>query len=265
MRIKTFLFVLSFALFSGSCGKDPVVSPDSYLARVNNAYLLEKDVDHIPEKYRAGFVSRWIDRELLYQAALKNNIHRDKAVEKQVEDYRKRLAGKFFLETFFTAVPEIKEDALRSYYNDHIDEFIRNTDEAHIYHFVFPGLSEARKAVRVLKNNTSGDKRRELFNSVTVESIVVKKGFLLKELNDVLFNSRSRNKVIGPVKIGSVYHVLEVQERFNKNSRIGFDDAYDEIYQRMLRHETMKIESAVLDSLRDEALIQINQEQLHAY
>lgn len=251
--------VILLSFYHSGCVRD-VPPNEEVLAQVNNAYLLRGDVSDIQKDRIPGYVTRWIDQELLYQAAVKHNIHKDAVVRKQVEDYRREVLGKLFVETYYSHLPEIGESDLRSFYSEHLGEFTRNSEEAKIYHFIFTSRTDANAAARILKYNSSGDERRNLFSSSRVENIVVKKGFLAEELNNALFNSRSQNRTIGPVRIGDVYHVLEVQERYAKNSQVGFDEAYDEIYQRMLHGLIMRIEAGILDSLRDDALIRINQE-----
>ena len=259
--LKNFSTLAVFAAcFFISCEK-AVPLDNEVIARVNDSYLLKEDVVSLNEDLLPGYVSRWVDQEILYQAAVKNNIHKDRVVQKQVENYKKDLLGKLFIETYYDELPDIREDELRTYYNQQIDEFTRIEEEAKVYHFIFLSRSDANSAVKILKNNSSGDQRRELFNNSFVENIIVKRGFLAKDLNDALFNSRAKNRTIGPLKIGDIYHVLEVQERFPKDSRIGFDEAYDEIYQRLLHRAMMKIEMVILDSLKEETYIKVNLEQ----
>lgn len=257
-KIFRIVFLVLFVI--AGCMKD-VPPDDQIVAQVNGAYLLKKDISGLQESRIPGYVTRWIDQELLYQAAVKNNIHRDDIVRKQVDNYRRDILGKLFVETYYNSLPEISESELRAYYNEHISEFTRNGEEVKIYHFIFTSYSEASSAARILKKNTSGDERRKLFRAGQVENIIVKKGFLAKELNDALFNSRTRNRVVGPVKTGNIYHVIEIQERYANNSQIGFDEAYDEIYQRMLHGAIMRIEAGILDSLREGAVIRTYQEK----
>jgi len=259
MNIKSFFLfsalVLSFVLVACS-SKKPVAK--DFVARVNDVYLYKEDLVSVVDDRMPEHISRWVDGELLYQASIENNIHKDKVLNDQVEKFKRNLLGKLFVETFYTDLPEISEKEVRDFYVSHSDEFSRQNEEVKYYHFIFTSKASANSSLKILKNKSNGGARRELFKNQRVETVVSKKGFLVKPLNDALFNSRSKHDIIGPLKVGNLYHLLEVQERYGKNSQIGFDEAYDEIYQRILHRYIMKIKTAILDSLRASAFIQIN-------
>ncbi len=100
---KIFLFLLAAALIG--CGKES--RRTDYVARVNNSYLTEQDIEKIisstPGKnfYRNEIIRNWIDREVLYQKAVDEGITRQEEYKLIIEDSKKELAASMLLEQIY--------------------------------------------------------------------------------------------------------------------------------------------------------------------
>jgi hypothetical protein len=105
------LLIFFTAVLLSGCGKEP---PDTdYVAKVNDSYLMEKDVPPIIDTsyeitespdgmkeinfYREEIIRNWIDKELLYQQAVKEKITSRDDFRNITEDTRKTLAGAMLL------------------------------------------------------------------------------------------------------------------------------------------------------------------------
>ncbi|MFQ6614690.1 MAG: peptidyl-prolyl cis-trans isomerase, partial [Fidelibacterota bacterium] len=168
-----------------------------------------------------------------------------------------------FLESQTRLGTPVSSADVASYYQNNKSMFIRNTDEARIYHFVLPTMKEARSVFRTLSTRKSGAQRRELFTTYRVDAITVKKGYLLPDLDDLLFRSRTRAQVLGPVQTGSGYHVIEVLERHSKGSQKSLNEVYDEIYQRLISEKRALANLRTLDSLRLNTHIEVLMENIN--
>jgi PBP1b-binding outer membrane lipoprotein LpoB len=101
--------ILFTAVLLSGCGKEPAGT--GYVARVNNSYLMENDLNELidttygiiysPEKdnnfYREEIIRGWIDKELLYQQAVKEKITDSDDFNKIMENTKKTLAGSLLL------------------------------------------------------------------------------------------------------------------------------------------------------------------------
>ena len=63
-----------------------------------------------------------------------------------------------------------------------------------------------------------------------------------------VFNN-NKNVVFGPKKENGLYHVVEVLKIYEKNTVLGLEFVYDEIYNRLYKKEELINERFVLDSL----------------
>ncbi len=222
------------------------------MARVNRAVLtleayqdLKQGAD--PEISDAQIVSQWIQDELLYQSAINNDFHKDKTLVSSVDAFRRKLLGDMFLESVVKNLKPLSNGQIKKYYEENKSSFIRLVDEARIYHFTTTTKNEARQIVRALERKTSGGELKSMFIDYNVGADIIKRGFLLPELDNLIFESSS--SVLGPKEIQGRYHVIEVLDRFPAGSRISLDEAYDEIYQRLIQKQIIISSKSVLDSL----------------
>lgn len=255
MNLFRFLAVGSLLVwFLVGCSSNPV--PESpAVARVNKTVLTLKDFEKLREQYSdpgisdSHIVSQWIQSELLYQAALKKDFNKDKTLAAAVEDYRRRLLGDHYLESVIQQSRPITNQDIKDYFEANRPGFVRLTDEARIYHFVVDNESEARSIANALIQKRSGGELRSLFKEYRVEVRLVKRGYLMAELDDLIFRSGGNQPVLGPQKIQSRYHVIEVLDLFRAGSSITLDQAYDEIYQRLIQQQIVLTSQKFMDSL----------------
>lgn len=255
--------VITFVSCARKQSKDPTL-----VARVGNAALTQSEVERlilaygnssVPEKF---IISQWVNREVLFQSALRADLDRDSLMNHKIEQYRKDVLGQAFLESIILQDDPISGASIKNYYEQNKSSFKRPEDGSHIYHFVYNSLEEAQSVTRGLLNPSPGFDRKTLFTSHRVDATVVYKGALIKPLDDVLFSSRNRSKVLGPIQSRYGYHVIEVLNKFSAGSQIGLDEAYDEIYQRLLNQRIQLRTLQVLDSLKSKFHIEITMENL---
>ena len=101
--IKAISFI-SAAAFLFGCGKNE--SKIEYVARVNDSYLTSQDLAEITAPmgtsrfYRNEIIRNWINRELLYQEAVKQGILDQKNYTRIVNNSKKELAASMLISKF---------------------------------------------------------------------------------------------------------------------------------------------------------------------
>lgn len=120
-------FAAAAAVFSG-CGKDE--SKAEYIAKVNDTYLTSKelaemtDTMNINRFYRNEIVRSWINRELLYQEAMKEGILDQEKYDRIVTSSKKELAASLLVSRFLDKTQvNFGEEDIEEYYNRNVDEF----------------------------------------------------------------------------------------------------------------------------------------------
>ena len=267
---------LLICIFLAACSQQkeqastPAPTPDNpVVAKVNEKTLTLREAQARFQAYdqdnvsMEDIVTQWVNEEVLYQAALTSDLDRDETLKRLVTDYKRKLLGNSFLESHLKDIKQVTSEDVAAYYKDNKQMFIRNEDEARIYHFSLPSLKDARSVFHILSTQKSGDQRKELFSAYRVDAVTVEKGYLIPELDDALFHSRSRTRVLGPIQSASGYHVIEVLERYSKGSRKSLNEVYDEIYQRLVSERRAMANLHLTDSLRISSHIEVFTEKFN--
>ena len=163
--------VSAAALFSG-CGKE--TPQRDFVAKVNNSYLSNEDlqtiIDSIPRsnQFRSEIIRNWVNRECLYQQALKEGILKSNEYQKIIDDSKKELAAAMMLKKFYEENEITVDDkSLEAYFASHNDLFRLNNEAYLLNRIIFTNEDEAiqfrttvvesnwNKASNVFKNEIS--------------------------------------------------------------------------------------------------------------
>ena len=137
------------------------------------------------------------------------------------------------------------------------ETFKRRHGEALINNFNVDNKNDANE-IRVLLEKGAGNKKRnKLFEKYGVNAISVEEGQLRPAINKAVFGGTKRN-YIGPIKSGESYAVVEVVKRFSKGTYRSLDDVYDHIYLVIQKRKAAIQSAAIIDSLKQERLIDLN-------
>ena len=112
----------------------PKSSSKDVLARVGRKVITAEDfqkrIDALPGYYRSFaaenkkvFLDDLINQELLFQAAKKKRVLKDKEVRKLIEEFAKGIVIRKYVEKEVLGKIKVTEDELLSYYKDHRSEF----------------------------------------------------------------------------------------------------------------------------------------------
>jgi hypothetical protein len=147
-NIKFHLIILAAIIFLG-CDKDS--EKKDYVARVNDSYLTEIELNKfdslVSGSYsRTEIIKRWIDKELLYQEALKAGATDDEEFNRIINDAKRELASSMLLNKYLEAnLHKPNENELREFYSQHINEF---KAEENIYVFNSASFKNENAAIR---------------------------------------------------------------------------------------------------------------------
>jgi hypothetical protein len=111
---------LAAALFIG-CGKES--SNRDFVARVNKSYLTKEDLKSVSDSavanslFRNEVIRNWVNRELLFQRAVKEGITKSAEYLRLIEESKKELAASMMIRKFYDdQTPESDDDSLQSYF-----------------------------------------------------------------------------------------------------------------------------------------------------
>jgi hypothetical protein len=233
------------------------------LARVNDQVLTVKKLEKLlPPESRIddqlkSFIRAWVDNALYYDAALGDGLLKDSVLSSERDRYYKKIMIGSYIQTKTSSGVVVSNSDIREHYDKNPSGFLRQNDEAYVHHFFTTKYSDARSIrSKLLKKQMVGPES-EHFESFGVEKKTVTKGFLLKKLDIAIFKNKSK-AIVGPIRTSSGYHVFEILKKYKKGSRVGLEEVYDKIYQRLLKQKQAVLAADLLDSLKEKSNVFIN-------
>ena len=246
-----FIFIVFFVFVSCSIEKDVV---GEVFARVGEKTLTKKEVGEmkkrglVSEESVSNLVNGWVEKTLLYEAAINLNLDKDEFLAKKRDDFYKNLLISSFLNIKSKEEISVSRKEISNYYKKNKNSFVRNNNEIFLKHFVLPTNKEARKIKRILKSNKKGKEFEALVEKYKPETKTVKDGLIGDNLIGFVFNY-SAGDIVGPSLINGSYHVFDILKKHNKKSIKGLEVVYDEIHQRIFKTKEFQLLKSVLDSL----------------
>ncbi|MFL2995214.1 MAG: peptidyl-prolyl cis-trans isomerase [Candidatus Neomarinimicrobiota bacterium] len=247
----SFIFIVFFIFISCSNNGE---EPEEVFARVGNKTLTKKDlvemkkVGLVSEGSVSNLVNNWVEKTLLYNAAININLDKDIVLAKKRDVFYKNLLVSSFLDIKSKKEISVSKKEISNYYNKNKKSFTRNSDEILLKHFVLPTNKEAIKVKKFLKSNKKGEEFETLVKKYKPETKTVKKGLIGDNLIGFVFKY-SIGDVVGPKLINGYYHVFDILKKHNKKSVRGLELVYNEIHQRIFKTKEIQFLDSVLDSL----------------
>src|SRR3989339_503980 len=174
--------------------------PGHVVARVGKAVLTVEDIHkRIPPEYsdfityqqNVDYVKRWIDTEILYQAALARKIDREPDIRTRISKMQRDLLVSEMISRLSSQNADIADRDVESYYQDHVDKFTRKETEVQYIHINVRTLAEAWK----IRSQVTADNFLDLAKQYSLDPIPSTSGLpfltrneIMPELADIIFD-----------------------------------------------------------------------------
>ncbi len=198
---KYFPFLALLILIAWGCGKgekkeeaqkSKTTADKTVVARVNGKPIYENDLKGRP-------LEDAIDYEILYEVGLKQGL--DKKVDKQLEDYRKRLIVAVLLKDIKTNLPkeEVSDQEIEEYYKQKADKFKLMTFKEIV-------VEDQNIANEIHKRALKGEDFEKIASDYSEPGTNV-------QVRDLRFNKKYNDRFIGK-EIGSVSEIIQEGNNF---------------------------------------------------
>ena len=261
--IKNYIVILFFLVFIG-CSKKGHEENSEAVVSVGKRSLafgeLKKNITSSSYDSTEVFyyISRWIEKELLYQEGASLGLLSDSSIINKTLEYERQIVGKSYLDLRLNNL-YIDELLVNNYYNSNKEQFVRKEEEADVFYVAVDDRSAALKIKKEFKNTKSKDLSRVVFkHGGSYKNI--RFGELPEKLNSKIFSKTNFKKgnLLGPYLVEKKYYVIKVEQVYKPGSLLKIGSVYDEIYQRLKNEAKLKRSQHVLDSLSFEYPITID-------
>lgn len=248
-------FLIFIFLFIGCSDKSQTEHP---LARVGSFVLSESDIDkEMTEEKVFEFVENWVTNKVLMEKAKKAGFFEDKKLKNERDLFYNKLVISSFVNNALIKGVDISREEVLAYYNSSKSSFNRKQEEVFVHHFFNKEIEQLRSIKRQILKGESKTSTSKIKDDYNVESVFIKRGFSIKEIDNALFKSK-KTGVIGPIRTELGFHLFDIIKRYNKGSEVGLESSYDEIYQRLLKKKKSNKRKSFVDSLKRNTNIFIN-------
>ncbi|MCK5682938.1 peptidyl-prolyl cis-trans isomerase, partial [bacterium] len=137
-----------------------------------------------------------------------------------------------YLDFYLSEKISVSDEEIVKYYNENRSSYKLSHARARIVHYLFDNTDDANSSKRILLYGDLNQKN-ELTERFFPEKKLVSEGSLISLLDKEIFNSGKRNKIIGPLKSEFGYHVIDLLERFPKDSYMPIIELRHRIRERI--------------------------------
>ncbi len=248
-----------------SCQKTPQDN-SPIIARVGRSILTMQDLnrsippeysDQITHKQRLNYVKQWIDTELLYQEAVRRNIHKEEEIIKRLDQMKKDLLSAEMINRNSSGMQKqrIPEETIKDYYEKHKESFIREHDVVKYIEIIVEDLVTGWK-VRNLVTATNFLELAKEYSTIPVQdpntaSFVPLKN-LPPEIANVVFNIRI-NGTTSPIKLSDGVHIIRVLDKQKAGEICLLEEVREEIISTLSAQSQKKDIENLLAALRQKS------------
>ncbi len=267
--IRLFIPVALFLILTIRCGQN-TQPPEDMVAQVNDHYLIKEQLQYrLPDGLdketalvlQKDIISKWVENEVLYQAALQEGFKLSPKEEFFIREYGKSLLVQRYLNARLDKEYSVSRQDMEEYYQKHRNEFVRQEDEVHLVHL----FVEHRDKV-IFKEIDKTDDLSALIKHYYFDEKSTKEqpngdlGYVpLNILPDNFIRTLKRMKtgaVSKPIKTKDGYHFLQLLDMEKKGTIRELDIVKNQIIFRMKRERREKERERLLKETKNNAQIQ---------
>ncbi|OGJ88342.1 MAG: hypothetical protein A2268_05535 [Candidatus Raymondbacteria bacterium RifOxyA12_full_50_37] len=245
------------------------VQPGKFVARVGNSTLTVEDINNrIPPEYsdfisyeqNVDYVKRWIDNEILYQAAVNREIDKEPEIRERLKKMQKDLLVSEMISRLCTKTPNVSDEAIEKFYREHLAEFTRNETEIKYIHMCLKTLGEAWN----IRRQVTPDNFITLARQYSIDSIedintlqYVTSREVMPELTSVIFDIKIGGTT-PPINTPLGFFIVKIMDKQTPGTVRELRDVRDEVINR-LSSQTQRVRlEEIISDLRKKMIVEYN-------
>ncbi len=259
-----FLFV---HLFFISCSVENKTDKE-VVARVGNETLTKESLLFLVGKQAnnkevfSREVNNWVEKKLLYRAAVFAGLNKDRSLTKERDLFYENLLVSSFVKIKTKEKTKTTKKEVSDYYLKNKESFRRTDEEILVKHFLFSTKKEANNFKKEIKKKRPKKDMEEILKKQQVETKTLRKKEAGSNLVGFVFDGVI-GEIIGPKKHNNKFHVFQILQKHKKNSYLGLEMVYDEIYHRLCKEKERLVLDEIIDSLYLNLDVFVSQEILY--
>lgn len=258
------LVLLATALFFVACSEKET---PQILARVNNAYLTEENLNISPllldtplskeshETEKKNLIETWITTELLYQEGVKKNLDKTPEIRNYMMQYQKQLVANQYLQLELGDKIRTDDEEINEYYFQNREQFKVTSLTYKVNVYVFSSQEDANTAYRAFLQNNQDKIQEYKINNLMLTRFIQEKS-ILPDIQHLFF-SGTPPKILQPFFFKDMYYLFETVETYPVDTYFPIADVREEIRQEIGIIKYDQAYRALINKLRKKATVEI--------
>jgi len=271
--------VCCLALFACSGGGQTDLAKSSQvLAKVGDKEIttsyFDRQVANLPETAKQlvmqgqggkkAMLEGLVNRELIFNEAVKNKLDKDAEINRKAEDMKKELIINTYLQNEIGGKIKVSEGDVRAYYDQNPGEF-KNREEMHLAQIV---VADDKKAAEVMGQLANGKNFGDLAQDASIDKMTAQRkgdvGWftykrLPQEVRDGVYKLKPGD-ISQPYKMGANYEIYKMLER--KTSSYSFEQVKGAVQAQLQAEKYQAALKAKIDELKKGTTVTINESLL---
>ena len=242
-------------------GVAPQTAPLDFLVRVGGSALSEQEFEaQIPSEFKGlltaeekrGYLDRWVDTQLLYQAAVSQGLLDEPMLRERLEQQQREFVANHVLQRMLEERVVVTEGAISDYYAEHLDEY---SSEYRYREIVVRNREEAVDLAKDLKANRISFTRAAEQNSLSSSARVggdmgwLAKGMMPPEVEERVIRMES-GEISDPFETAWGWTIIEFREKRQSENALDLQEVRDEILRFLTMEKKRRVYHEFLDELR---------------
>jgi len=221
--------------------------------------------DKLSQEQKKQILDRLIERELLVEIAKKDGIENDSDYKKNLENLKKDLLIKAWMDKVYKKTL-ISDSEANKYYQDNKDKY-KEPEKVRARHILVKSEDEAKKIIDELKD-LKGDALKNKFIELAKEKSkgpsgknggdlnYFAKGQMVKPFEEAAFAMKKGEVSTKPVKTQFGYHIIYIEDKKDA-SILPFDKVKNTIIDKMRKKQFNNLIKDTLEKVKKESKIDI--------
>lgn len=241
----------------GGAGREPL----DYLVRVGDASLSEEEfATSLPAEFRGlltneekrGYLERWVDTELLHQAARDRGLLDDPELKRRLEQQRREFVANHLLQTVLEERVLVTDGEIADYYSENMEAYsseyryreivVRTQQEAQELHDKL--VSKRLSFIRAAESYSLASSARSGGDMGWLA-----KGAMPPEVEERIVNMKPQ-EISPPFETAWGWTIIQFRERRQAENALDLQEVKDEILRYLTMQRRRQVYAEFLDEVR---------------
>ena len=269
--VRTLFAAVVCALLVGFCSCTERGSEETVVARVGDQVLTVEEISLLTSpggnvsvsfEEKREFIQQWIDTEILYRQAVRENLPKDPLIERAIRQMEKELLAAELMERRIGSEMAIPDKQIEAYYLNHKDDYILTKPLRQARHILVDSREEASRI------------RTRLLNDEPFESLVVEVSMdsathatggdlglfseydMTPEITNAAF-ALQVDDISEPIRTEWGYHILQVTDIKPVGGMLPLSEVKGEIANTIFASKQRLAFDALMKELREHEEIEV--------